>query len=146
MTTVPVGQTIVGSSRTITDAEVAILPALMGAINPLFHDEETARQSKMGRRILYGPALLGIAVACTEYVLRDIVIGLAGITDVRFRLPVGVGDTITAKLTVLDRMARPERESDVLNVHDVVINQHGDTVLEFHRRIVVRNEGASPPR
>ena len=37
-----VGARLQGGSRTITDAEIAFLPALMGAISPLFHDDVRA--------------------------------------------------------------------------------------------------------
>jgi acyl dehydratase len=133
-----IGVELMGGSRTITDAEIAILPALMGAISPLFHDEETARKTDLGRRVLYGPALLGIAIAATEPLLHDHVIALLGITDVRFRRAVGVGDTVTASLTVGELQSKPEKPGDVLIVHDHVHNQHGELVLEFTRAIMVR--------
>jgi itaconyl-CoA hydratase len=138
--TVPfdVGARVQGSSRTITDAEIAFLPALMGAMNALFHDEVTASASKMGRRILYGPALLGIAVAGTEPLLHDIVLGLLGMTDVRFRVPVGAGDTITPTLIVEERVPKPEKAGDLLLVRDEVHNQDGILVLEFRRTIMVK--------
>lgn len=137
MTLAP-GDHVVGSARTITDAEVAFLPALMGAINPLFHDDETAKAGKLGRRVLYGPALLGIAVAGTEPALKDVVLGLIGMTDVRFRAAVGVGDTVTPTLTVEDRIAKPDKAGDLLLTRDEVRNQHGDLVLEFRRTIMVK--------
>ena len=133
-----IGTELTGSSRTITDAEIALLPAIMGAISPLFHDEETARNSRLGRRVLYGPALLGIAIACTEPLLHDHVIALIGLTDVRFKRPVGNGDTITAALTVTDRHAKPDKPGDLLFVDDAVSNQHGEIVLEFKRVIMVK--------
>ena len=138
MSELQVGAKIRGSSRTITDAEVAFLPALMGAINPLFHDEETAKAGKLGRRVLYGPALLGISVANTEYLLKDVVIGLLGMTDVKFRSPVGVGDTVTPTLIVEDRIAKPDKAGDLLLVRDEVHNQDGVLVLEFRRTIMVK--------
>jgi acyl dehydratase len=134
----PVGARIAGGSRTITDAEVAFLPALMGAVNPLFHDEVSAAASPMGGRILYGPALLGIAVALTESYLRDRVIGLVEIERVRFRRPVRPGDTVTASLTVVELTARPGRSDALLRVHDEVTNQDEVLVLEFSRTILVR--------
>lgn len=136
------GDRIRGGSRTITDAEIAMLPAMMGAINPLFHDEETAKAGPLGRRVLYGPALLGIAVAGTEPVLSGVVLGLVGMTDVRFRSPVGVGDTVTPTLIVEDRIAKPEKAGDLLLTRDEVHNQHGDLVLEFRRAILVRRAAA----
>jgi acyl dehydratase len=133
-----VGARLTGSARTVTDAEIALLPAIMGAISPLFHDEEAARKSKLGRRVLYGPALLGIAVALTEPLLHDHVIALMGMTDVRFHRPVGGGDTVTASLTVLQLEPKPGRPGDVLTVHDEVHNHEGELVMEFKRTIMVR--------
>ena len=136
--TLDVGCSYQGNARTITDAEIALLPAMMGAMNALFHDEETARTTPMGRRILYGPALLGIAVAGTEPLLHDVVLGLIGMTDVRFRSPVGVGDTVTPTLTVEERIEKPDKAGDLLVVMDRVTNQKGTVVLEFRRTIMVR--------
>ena len=136
----PVRVPLVGGSRTITDAEIAILPALMGAISPLFHDEEAARKTRLGRRVLYGPALLGIAVACSEPILHDHVVALVAITDVRFRAPVGAGDTITASLIVEERQSKPDKPGDLLIVSDQVRNQDGTLVLEFRRVIMVKRE------
>lgn len=133
-----VGTELTGSSRTITDAEIALLPAIMGAISPLFHDEETARTTRLGRRVLYGPALLGIAIACTEPLLHDHVIALVAITDVRFKRAVGVGDTITAALTVTDRQSKPDKPGDLLFVDDAVCNQDGEIVLQFRRVVMVK--------
>jgi acyl dehydratase len=133
-----VGIELTGNSRTVTDAEIALLPAIMGAISPLFHDEETARRSKLGRRVLYGPALLGIAIASTEPILHGHAMALVGLTDVRFRATVGCGDTVTASFTVAERRARPEKPGDYLLVHDRVHNQNGVLVLEFTRTIMIR--------
>ena len=83
-----IGARLQGGSRTITDAEIAFLPALMGAISPLFHDDVRARNSPMGGRILYGPALLGIAIALTEPLLHHRAMGLVELRTVRFRRPV----------------------------------------------------------
>jgi acyl dehydratase len=136
--TLDVGFRATGRARTITDAEIALLPAMMGAMNPLFHDEETARHTKVGRRILYGPALLGIAIAGTEHLVHDIVIGLIGITDIRFRAAVGSGDTVTPSLTVCELLPKPDKAGDLVVVDDTVHNQNGVLVLEFRRTIMVQ--------
>lgn len=136
--TLGVGIEVTGNSRTVTDVEISLLPAIMGAISPLFHDEQAARNTALGRRVLYGPALLGIAIACTEPILHDFAMALVAITDVRFRRPVGAGDTVTASLTVLELRLRPDKPGDLLTVHDQVHNQEGELVLEFQRVILVR--------
>ena len=133
-----VGSTLTGSSRTITDAEIAFLPALMGAISPLFHDEVRAQQSAMKGRILYGPALLGIAVALTEPILHDRVMGLVELRSVRFRRPVRSGATITASFTVTDSTTREGKPGLMLHLDDTVVDQTGETVLVFQRLVLVK--------
>jgi acyl dehydratase len=136
--TLDVGSTLRGASRTVTDVEIALLPAMMGAISPLFHDEPTARAGPMGGRILYGPALLGIAVALTEPFLHNHVIGLVEITGVRFRRPVKLGDTVTATMSIRDRRPRGGKSGDLLSVVDEICNQDGDVVLTFERLILIK--------
>jgi oxepin-CoA hydrolase/3-oxo-5,6-dehydrosuberyl-CoA semialdehyde dehydrogenase len=134
-----VGRSLTGGSRTVTDAEIAFLPALMGAINPLFHDEVTASASRMGRRVLYGPALLGISIALTEHLFKSTARGLVGLNDVAFLAPVGVGDTVTASLTVTDTSSRPDRPGGKVVVTDEVVNQDGVPVLRFTRSLLLAN-------
>jgi acyl dehydratase len=131
------GTEFIGGSRTVTDAEISFLPALMGAISPLFHDDVTARASAMGGRILYGPALLGISIALTESLLRDRVRGLVEISSVRFRRPVFTGDTVTARFTVRDCQAREGKAGMLLNVDDEVRNQDDEVVLRFARTVLI---------
>jgi len=138
------GTILLGRSRTVTDAEIALLPAIMGAISPMFHDEVAASESLMQGRILYGPALLGIAVALTEDQLRDHVIGLRGVDKVRFRKPVRVGDTITASFEVRSCSGRDRGVGLLLEVEDTVVNQIGDVVLTFERSIVIKEFEPTP--
>jgi len=133
------GAVLTGGSRTVTDAEIALLPAIMGAISPLFHDEERAKTTPMGSRILYGPAVLGIGIALTEHLLRDRVVALLEIMSVRFRRPVRVGDTLTASLRVNDLQPREGRAGLLLTTGDEVHNQAGELIMTFSRKIVVRH-------
>lgn len=126
-----------GGSRTITDAEIAFLPALMGASSPLFHDEETAKQTSMGGRILYGPALFGIVVALTEHLLRGRVLGLVEVRGLRFRRPVKPGDTVTGGFTVEEATPREGKPGILLRLADTATNQHGGTVLTAERLVLV---------
>ena len=133
-----IGKRMVGTSRTVTDAEIAILPALMGAISPLFHDEVRARQSAMQGRILYGPAVLGIAIALTEHLLRDFVLGLVELRSVRFRRPVRSGDTLTGVFRVVECHERGNKPGLLLHLEDEAHNQDGEIVLKFERVVLVR--------
>ena len=134
-----VGQCFDGASRTITDAEVSFLPLLMGASNPLFHDDVAATASPLGRRVLYGPALLGIAIALTEPLFHDTALGLLGLNEVRFRHGVGVGDTVTAQLEVAELRERPGQLGGIAVLDDRLEDQRGVCALEFRRTIMIRH-------
>lgn len=136
------GTELRSGGRTITDAEISLLPAYMGAINPLFHDEVAAAESPMGGRVLYGPATLGIGIALSEPFLKGRVAGLLEIGNVRFRRPVRCGDTLSATLRVVGVSPRAGREGLVLTTDDTVANQLGENVLTFSRRILLRTPPA----
>ncbi len=131
------GERLTGASRTVTDLEIALLPTVMGALNPLFLDEETARQSTHGGRILYGPALLGIAIGLTEEIVRGTLVGLLGIDRLRFARSVRAGDTITAHAEVIGLRPTSRPERGILQLRDWVTNQRGETVLELERSILL---------
>lgn len=137
--TLEAGTVLTSGGRTITDVEIALLPAIMGAINPLFHDDVAASASRMNGRILYGPAALGIAVGLTEPFLNDIVLGLLEISQLRFLRPVKAGDTLTATLKVLSIEPREGRPGAVLTTADGVHNQRGEEVIAFSRKILVQH-------
>lgn len=133
-----VGTRIEGGSRTVTDTEIALLPAMMGVVSPLFHDEVTASRGQMGGRILYGPALLGIAIGLTEQCFHDSALGLRGLTDVKFLAPARPGDTVSAALTVKDLSTREGSVGGRVVVADEVVNQNGDTILTFTRTLLLK--------
>lgn len=133
-----VGEVLTGGARTITDAEVALLPAVMGVTSPLFHDEEAASRGRFGGRVLYGPAVLGIAIGLTEPLFHESALGLVSLDRVRFRAPVKVGDTITARLTVSELSPSSTRPAGRVTVSDTIVNQSGETVLEFERVLMLR--------
>ncbi len=137
------GQVFVGSSRTITDAEISVLACMLGALNPLFLDEEHAKRTVHGGRILYGPAMLGIAIGLTEAVIHGTVLALLGIDEVRFRRSVRVGDTITTRTEIVETRPTSEGGRGVILVKDSVTNQRDELVLEFGRSILVARRPAT---
>src|SRR5215813_3803722 len=56
-----VGQHWLTPRRTITEADVVMFAAFTGDYNPVHTDEEFAKTTPFGRRILHGPA--GFAIA-----------------------------------------------------------------------------------
>jgi 3-hydroxybutyryl-CoA dehydratase len=112
-------------SKTITDADVLLFAAVSGDNYPLHVDEEYAKTTRFGRRVVHG--LLSASLIST-------VIGLVlqkpgGIyveQTLSFRRPVFPGDTLTATAEVIALIPAERR----MRVRVRVVNQHGKAVVE----------------
>ena len=96
-------------SKTITETDLALFAAVSGDFDPIHVDEAYARTTPFGRRIAHGGlslALLSTVSALISGRARDrgsrgASVSL-GYDRIRFLAPVFVGDTLTARYTVLE--------------------------------------------
>jgi acyl dehydratase len=123
-------ETLVTRSRTITEADIVNYAGYSGDWAPLHTDEEFARTTGFGGRILHGCAVLAI---CNGLIVLDGLLddhlAFLGCT---FKLagPTRPGDTVHVEATT--RSTRPTSDGvrEVV-VYDVrVINQRAEAVLE----------------
>jgi len=131
-----------GTSVTVTEAHLVLGAGLFGDFNPLHVDEEFARQSVFGTRILHGPftsALVsapvgmyfaGTAIAYLEHACR-------------FKAPVKPGDTLKTQWRVVDKLDKPKHKGGIFVLHGVATNQRGETVVEAEGKILVRAKPSS---
>ena len=56
-----VGQSWLSPRRTITEADIVMFAGMTGDYNPVHTDEEFAKRTPFGTRILHGPAVFAIA-------------------------------------------------------------------------------------
>ncbi len=95
-------------SKTVTDADIALFSAISGDFDPIHVDEEYARKTPFGRRIAHGIFVMGLLSAAESEMSRRIVsrgvdakpVSL-GYDRVRFIKPVFVGDTLSARYSIL---------------------------------------------
>ena len=125
-----------GASVTVTEAHLMLAAGMFGDFNPLHVDEEFARQSRFGGRILHGPftsALVsspvgmyfaGTAIAYLEHACR-------------FKAPVRPGDTLTTLWTVADKSDKPKHRGGIISMRAEVRNQHTEVVVEADGKILV---------
>lgn len=95
-------------SKTLTESDLALFCAISGDFDPIHVDEAHARTTPFGRRIAHGilsMALLSTVSAMISRRARErgspgtsVSLGYDGI---RFLKPVFVGDTLTARYTIL---------------------------------------------
>ncbi|MCX8134523.1 MAG: MaoC family dehydratase [Roseococcus sp.] len=126
-----VGQTA-SFSKTITEADILMFAAVSGDTNPLHIDAEAAAASMFKERIAHG--MLSASLIST--VLGTRLPGPGAVylgQSLRFRAPVRIGETVTARVTVtaLD----PEKRRATL---ETVCTVKGKPVVEGEAQVMVQ--------
>ena len=132
---VTVGETF-GTSLTVTETHLVLGSGMFGDFNPLHVDEEFSKKSTFGSRILHGPftgALVaspvgmyfaGTAIAYLEHACR-------------FKAAVRIGDTLTTRWTVTERLDKPKHKGGIVVMSGVATNQDGELTVEADGKILV---------
>lgn len=132
-----VGDEFVSPRRTITEADIVLFTSLAGLMNPLFTDEEFAREKGFGTRIAPGPLTVCFALGLTDEIGYGTAAAALAINNVRFSAPVKPGDTIGVKTTIVNKResaSRPDR--GLISLHHDVYNQRGEQVCTFERTLM----------
>ena len=131
-----------GARVTVTETHLVLAAGMFGDFNPLHVDEEFARKSRFGTRILHGPfssALVsspvgmyfsGTAIAYLEHACR-------------FRAPVRPGDTLATEWTVLEKLDKPKHRGGICVLRGVATNQDGAVAVEADGKILVSSRPAA---
>jgi acyl dehydratase len=132
-----VGDSWVSPRRTIAEADLVMFAAMSGDYNPIHTDEEFAKTTQFGGRILHGPAVFAIATGL-EFRLgikEGTAIAFLGMTW-DLKAPVKIGDTIH----VYQRVAavRPTRNPSrgIVTFWVEVRNQRGEPCQEGEWKVM----------
>ncbi len=132
-----VGDEWTSPRRTICEADVATFAGFSGDYNPIHTDEEYAKTTIFGGRILHGPA--GFAIACGLEFRLGIKDGTAtaflGMTwDLKG--PIRIGDTIHVYQRVTSKRETKKADQGIVNFHVVLRNQRNETLQEGEWKIM----------
>ena len=112
-------------TKTVTNEDIQAYARVSGDNQPLHLDDAFAARTRFKKRIAHGMLSAGFisAVLGTKLAPQAVVVYLG--QQMRFRLPVGIGDTITAEaeVTGIDETRR------IVTVRTDCLNQNGDAVL-----------------
>jgi acyl dehydratase len=113
-------------SRTVGESDIYLFAGITGDIDPNHLDEEWCKTTSFGARIAHGALILGYMSTGSMLVLQwfDRPMVSAGFDRIRFIKPVYIGDTVTVRYEIVDKI--PERERTVGKIE--ATNQHGDVV------------------
>ena len=124
-----VGLEIKTPARTITEADVVAFAGLSGDYNPLHTDVVYAANGPFGQRIAHG--LLGVAItsglAARLGILERSVIAFRELSC-KFRKPIFIGDTVYARLKVVETKPMPRIGGGLVRLQVTLHNQHDQIV------------------
>jgi len=112
-------------SKTITEKDIQDFARVTGDFNPVHLDEPYAEKTIFKGRIAHGVLSIGIISS----VLGNILPGHGTIylsQEVKFLAPVRIGDTLTAKVEVIELIPEKNRAK----FKTTCINQNGQTVVD----------------
>jgi 3-hydroxybutyryl-CoA dehydratase len=112
-------------SKTITEADILLFAAVSGDYYPLHVDAEYAKTTRFGQRAAHGMLTASLLSTVNGLMLQKPG-GIYVEQSVRFRRPVFIGDTLTARAEVTELIPGKRR----LRVRTSIVNQHGKTVVD----------------
>lgn len=112
-------------SKTVTESDIVTFAGLTSDFNPIHVDAEYARESLFKERIAHGMLLAGFISAVLGTQLPGPNAIYMGQT-LNFKLPVKIGDTVTAEVTIEEK----REDKRILKLKTTVTNQRGEVVVD----------------
>jgi acyl dehydratase len=137
------GDNWVSPRRTITEADIVMFAALTGDHNPIHTDEEFAKTTIFGGRILHGPAGFAIATGLESRlgIKEGTAIAFLGMTwDLKG--PIKIGDTIRVVQKVTAKRETSKKGQGIVFFHVALVNQRDEIIQEGEWKIMMIRKGA----
>jgi len=131
-----VGESLLTHRRTVSEADIVAFGGISGDYFYMHFDEVAAKASPFGKRIAHGYFVLSAAAGLFVSPAEGPVLANYGLDTLRFVKPVGIGDTIRARLTCKRKIDRNRKGPDGVGqgvvAWDVeVTNQDGELVASY---------------
>ncbi len=124
-----VGEVMLSPGRTVTETDVVTYSWVSGDTNPMHTDAEYMKESAFGQRIAHGMLTLSYAVGQAYQLgfMERTVLAFRAL-DMKFSLPVFIGDTIHVELTVGEKKEAKRMGGGWVTFEVKIVNQAGKTV------------------
>lgn len=106
-----IGDSLLTHRRTVSEADVVAFGGLSGDFFYMHFDEIAAKESVFGKRIAHGYFVLSAAAGLFVSPAPGPVLANYGLDTLRFVKPVGIGDTIRARLTCKRKIDRQKKDA-----------------------------------
>tara|TARA_B100000686_G_scaffold329668_1_gene391087 strand:- start:298 stop:750 length:453 start_codon:yes stop_codon:yes gene_type:complete len=131
-------------TRTVTEMDNVMFCAMTHNPQPLHLDEEYAKKTFYGQRIVNSLFTLGLVIGIT---VADTTLGTTlgnlGMTDIRFKNPVHHGDTIHVITRIKDmRESKSRPESGIVTFEHLGYNQNDEEIAYCLRVGLMKIKGS----
>jgi acyl dehydratase len=118
--------------RTLTETDHGLFMMLSGDWDPIHADEEYARGTPAGRRLMHGT--LGIALAMGmqtgAVAFADPIIGALSLKEWVFRKPMFIGDTVHVGVEFLSRRVTSDRARYIVERRLSLVRHDGEVIQD----------------
>lgn len=141
-----IGDSLLTHRRTVGEADIVAFGGLSGDYFYMHFDEIAAKSSPFGKRIAHGYFVLSAAAGLFVSPAPGPVLANYGLDTLRFVKPVGIGDTIQARLTAKRKIDRNKRDAHGVGqgvvAWDVEVrNQDAELVASYDILTLVAKRG-----
>ncbi len=139
-----IGAVFESPGRTVTEADIVAFAGISGDYNPLHINEEFCKKTQFGTRIAHGPLVYAIAAGLMFqlHLYDDTLIAFLGFDSLKFTNPVKAGDTIHARVKVLEKRETSNPGRGVMKRELQVVNQRGEVVQEGVQAFLLKRKPA----
>lgn len=131
--------------RTMTQGDRALYQGLFGSRFSLQSSDEVARAAGYAQSPLDDMLAFHVVFGKTVPDVSLNAVANLGYADCHFMKPVFPGDTISTSSKVIGLKENSNGETGVVYVRSIGRNQHGDTVIEYVRWVMVRKRDKASP-
>jgi acyl dehydratase len=133
-----VGKKFITPKRTITEADITIFAGFSGDFNPIHTDNEFAKTTQFGGRILHGPAGFAIATGLESRLgfKEGTAIAFLGMTW-DLIAPILPGDTIHVVETITNKRETSKKDRGIVFFHVELVNQRGEVCQEGEWKVMM---------
>ena len=141
-----IGDSLLTHRRTVGEADIVAFGGISGDYFYMHFDEIAAKESPFGKRIAHGYFVLSAAAGLFVSPAPGPVLANYGLDTLRFVKPVGIGDTIRARLTCKRKTDRQKKDANGVGqgvvAWDVeVTNQQDELVASYDILTLVAKRG-----
>lgn len=133
------GRVFVSTGRTVTEADSTMFCMLSGDWNPLHCDEEFARSTPFGKRVVGG--IFGITLLTGMFtrwgVFELSALAMLSLDNWKFHAPILIGDTLHVRMTITGKRLTSKPGRGVIERFFEIVNQNGVAVQSGNSAMMI---------